>query len=308
MAAKTRDLRGDREGQQESDSMERHKFSTQDDYKQLIIDKSVFQGTTTEKLCQFSRNHFLIIPNVLIYECATESDVRTKQKLLERFIHVISAGAYTCPGIGTIQDIENQTNQAHSYIADLKETNELREIFRGNKQIKWTEYLQELCDNANKQAIILSDVAKGIHGRFLKNKEEIIASTDSLKGKIRDDIRRLQKDIDLRFSFFLESAEICIKSIPSYAKIPKEWISWHSLRLLLVLLLEVSFQGQYQGSFTSIEHSYQDIEYVTLLCRANGLITNDQRLLLPLCKIAFPEKDVFSSLDEVPDEYRCDWK
>jgi len=273
--------------------------------KQIIIDKSVFQGTTTEKMCQFSKNHFLIIPNILIYECATETDVRTKQALLERFIHVIFAGAYTCPGVGTIRDIENRTNQAYSDILDLNETITLRKIFQGNKQLKWTKYFQELCDNANKQAKILSDMAKGIHERFSKNKEEVTASSTFLKGQIRSDIERLQKDIDLRFKFFLESAEICIKAVPQYANIPKNWISWHSLRLLLFLFLEVWFQGQYEGNLSSVEHSYQDIEYVALLCRAQGLITNDKRLLLPLARAAFPDKDVFLSLDEVPDEYLC---
>ncbi len=27
----------------------------------------------------------------------------------------------------------------------------------------------------------------------------------------------------------------------------------------------------------------------------------------PLARVAFPEKDVFSSLEEVPESYRCDW-
>jgi hypothetical protein len=55
------------------------------------------------------------------------------------------------------------------------------------------------------------------------------------------------------------------------------------------------------------EHDYQDIEYVLLLSRADGIITRDKKLVEPLARAAFPEKDVFSSLEEVPESYRCDW-
>ena len=55
------------------------------------------------------------------------------------------------------------------------------------------------------------------------------------------------------------------------------------------------------------EHDYQDMEYVLLLSRADSLLTRDKKLVKPLAKAAFPEKDVFSSLDEVPDEYLCNW-
>jgi len=48
------------------------------------------------------------------------------------------------------------------------------------------------------------------------------------------------------------------------------------------------------------------MEYVASLSRADGLLTGDKKLVEPLVRAAFPEKDVFSSL-EVPDSYRCDW-
>jgi HEPN domain-containing protein len=55
-----------------------------------------------------------------------------------------------------------------------------------------------------------------------------------------------------------------------------------------------------------IEHDLQDMEYVSLLSRADAILSTD-RLLCDLARAAFPEKDVFSSLAEVPDSYRCDW-
>ena len=51
----------------------------------------------------------------------------------------------------------------------------------------------------------------------------------------------------------------------------------------------------------------KDVEYACLLSRADGLLTRDKKLVEPLAKAAFPEKDVFSDIDEVPDEYICNW-
>jgi hypothetical protein len=41
--------------------------------------------------------------------------------------------------------------------------------------------------------------------------------------------------------------------------------------------------------------------------KANGMITRDKKLVEPLAHAAFPEKDVFSSLKDVPVSYRRDW-
>jgi hypothetical protein len=56
---------------------------------QLVIDKDVFRGTSTQSLCDFVRNHFLILPDDLYYECVTAD--RKQQELLCRFRDVILA-------------------------------------------------------------------------------------------------------------------------------------------------------------------------------------------------------------------------
>jgi len=55
------------------------------------------------------------------------------------------------------------------------------------------------------------------------------------------------------------------------------------------------------------EHDYQDMEYVLLLSRADAILTRDKKLVKPLAEAAFPDRDVFFDLDEVPDEYVCHW-
>ena len=46
-----------------------------------------------------------------------------------------------------------------------------------------------------------------------------------------------------------------------------------------------------------------DLEYVSYLLHADGLITCDKKLVQPLAIVAFPDKDVFGSTDDVPSEY-----
>ena len=52
-----------------------------------------------------------------------------------------------------------------------------------------------------------------------------------------------------------------------------------------------------------ISNDVFDIFYVSHLLHADGLITNDKDLMKPLALAAFPHKDVFSSIDDVPCRY-----
>ena len=64
--------------------------------KQIVLDKDVFTGTNLDELCDFARDHLLLVPHVLLYECAT-SENREKMKLLQRFEKLVKGGAYYCP-------------------------------------------------------------------------------------------------------------------------------------------------------------------------------------------------------------------
>lgn len=86
-----------------------------------------------------------------------------------------------------------------------------------------------------------------------------------------------------------------------------DWYTWHSDRLRLGLALEWAYQKAKSGEIPTIKrasHDFHDMQYVTYLSRADGLLTKDNDCRL-LAKAAFPDKDVFSSLDEVPAEYVC---
>ncbi len=82
------------------------------------------------------------------------------------------------------------------------------------------------------------------------------------------------------------------------------------VRLWCAYAIEWACKRNYSGpSFENrdISNDLYDMEYVAYLSRADGILTGDTKLVQPLAEAAFPDKDMFSSLEEVPESYRCDW-
>lgn len=61
--------------------------------KVLVFDKSVFQGTSRERVCKLARTHTLVVPYVLLVECLVSKD-RDSLDLLNRIQQLIKAGAH----------------------------------------------------------------------------------------------------------------------------------------------------------------------------------------------------------------------
>lgn len=146
--------------------------------------------------------------------------------------------------------------------------------------------------------------------------EKLILEDPELLSKVRrwDNSKNARNERFLRWAKFVdtqnmhESSKIMLNSITCHPEkfcLSEKWVSWHFLRLMHILVQERTFQRHTGGksSESIIEHDLQDIKYILLLSRANGLLTRDKKLVKPLAQAAFPEKDVFSNLDEVPDEY-----
>ncbi len=87
--------------------------------------------------------------------------------------------------------------------------------------------------------------------------------------------------------------------------VSNEWVTWHHVRVISVMHLELRFLAE-SRSVNKVEHDLQDEEYVSLLSRADAVLSTD-RLLRELARAAFPGKDVLSNLEDVPESYRCDW-
>lgn len=94
-------------------------------------------------------------------------------------------------------------------------------------------------------------------------------------------------------------------SSPSQFCTSPQWITWQYLRLFLAIewdYVHLRLSGGNPAK-RGAEHDDQDAECVLLLSRADAIITRDKKLVEPLARAAFPNKDVFSSLEEVPESY-----
>ena len=82
---------------------------------------------------------------------------------------------------------------------------------------------------------------------------------------------------------------------PSSSHVNSNWYTWQYLRLCYAYLLDWCYKKSLIGSCdkNDISNDFYDIEPVLYLLRADGLLTNDTKLEIPLAKAAFPKKDIF---------------
>jgi hypothetical protein len=278
--------------------------------KQLIIDKNVFQGTGTKQLCRFVKKHFLILPYVLFYECFTDQE-DAKQKLPSRLRDVMLAGGYMCPNINHIVREEGRTLQPYGYLPDLSETLAIRKVFEKSTNIYKSPSIKNLQREAMASAQELRDLANRV------NIEMISEEPEGTKAARKSEINRLgqlkrwldlidQEDIH-KLMVDKDKGRDLTNSPDKYCLSP-DWVSWHYFRLRCVRCSEASVLTIRSGTMTNerAEHDLQDLEYVLLLSRADGLLTQDKECIC-LAKAAFPDKDVFPDITKVPNEYVCHW-
>jgi len=268
--------------------------------KRLILDKSIFVGTSEQKLCQFAKNHFLILPEVLIYECATAPD-RKKGPLLQRFTNIVRAGGYVCPSVGLMVEKETQQGYQYGNIEDISKT----QIIRTASEIQWAEERsQKAKENEMKHTEKCRELAIKIAER-----REVVNQLEPLKKYVKEARKISQRNKQYLLQNYLQAIDICLSvrdaCIGKTKERPEAWISWHYDRLTCLYLL--LFGERKDSALEKLEHHLQDMAYIILLCRADGLLTEDEELEL-LAKVAFPKKDIFADLGKVPEEYICDWR
>lgn len=278
--------------------------------KLLVIDKCCFQGAKESDLIEFVKRNQVLLPHALGIECLTSSDCNGRRPseapvhLLQKVETLTKAGAYLGRSFASIRKEEKANRRPVDRIVDENGTR----LIRAGRVILTESFVRSEaadCQRAFDPWIAcMRDLA---HAMVRAMKERSMSAG-------------LQKEIQEtgeveRFGKWLQAADqsriaILQKWIPTLASdVTEHWYTWRIIRLWYGWAMEWAARRSHvdeNALRSDVSNDFWDIEYVAHLSVADGLLTKDKRLVEPLARAAFPEKDVFSSLEEVPDSYRCD--
>jgi hypothetical protein len=274
--------------------------------KLLILDKSVFQGTERSELVRFVKCHHVILPHALCVECAISQkgnppkNSKDPKQLVQKLLDVVKNGAYAGKSPGNIVEEERSRNAVIESLVDMKETQTMREGILDKESD--LEQVRKECDKAFKPIIdrvqwwadkyynnlVMKQLEKGF-------REEV--DEGDLVGRLKKWLQAVDGMKDVILGRFFGNG--------SNAMSKDRW-EWQMLKLSLAWGTELASKRNKSGpSFENydISNDIFDIFYVSHLSQAGGLIAGDKNLVQPLAKAAFPEKDVFVSINDVPNRY-----
>lgn len=274
--------------------------------KILILDKNILWGTSTDRLCSFAENHFLVLSDVLLYENLTTKN--QQEQLLDRFSKMIISGGRLGPSLSTVIYAEGEELRPYGELVDLDSiTNEEYGYRCDAVSYNWA-VVRERFEREKGAIEGWRDSMDSFHGKIEKESPDMLASMrkmDNCEEMLAERFRVFTDCIDredIHRAAVVEFQEMT--SCPERFCLSSEWMSWHCIRLRHILCQEFTLQKHNGAELSTgkIENWCQDMLYVLFLSRADGLITKDKGCRY-LAEAAFPGKDVFSSLDEVGDDY-----
>jgi len=263
--------------------------------KLLVIDKSVFHTfyDCDEKLCQFVKKYNVVLPHTLAIECVISEKNQGKEPdiLLRGLDKAIKAGANIGYQSAELLKEEKTTLEPIDTIINETYTKQLRNsILEINLDLikkLATSYMfvtkrkiDELLGRAER---LYKDISQ--NEEFTKLSRKLTNTKERYPTWIQImDYNNLVKN-SLKTDF--------TEKISSHAN--ANWYSWQYNRLCYAYLLDWCHKKSLRGACVKrdISNDFYDIEPVLYLLRADGLLTNDIKLEIPLAKSAFPEKDVF---------------
>jgi len=262
--------------------------------KLLVVDKSVFHSLCCceEKLCTFVKDYNVILPNALAIECLiSEKQTSDKDpaKLVRRFDTAIKAGAKMGYSSLKLFQAEKKTLCPAKSVIDESTT----ELFRNGTPKTEDDFIKQEAEYCRKtfepQIKTILKIAETMY--------ENLCKSGGLVKKFRKETKR-----DARFKKWIQYTDKSMKNILEKAfsgwissNADASWFIWQMARLWFAYCIEWTFRKNLTGSSQKrdISNDLYDIEYVTYLSRADGLLTNDKKLQVPLAEAAFPKKDVF---------------
>ncbi len=271
--------------------------------KLLVLDKNVFEYTNLGALCDFVANYHVTLPYVLCVECLISPD-RNDHDLLNRAQKLVRAGAVYTRSPFEITRREKETLSPVKSIINENGTSTIRtgtphnnaDYLDRESKTYWGQVVPIVEKLLELAEMFYSDITKKnlLHG--------IRTETDDNVSRLKKWAEAMKQVVDNRLLKKMEP-EIC-----SYIR--HDWYTWHDYWLGCILSFEWAYQKAKGGQlpvFDKASHDFHDMQYIACLSRADGILTNDKNLVIPLAQAAFPKKDVFSSLDYVPDTYQGGW-
>jgi len=263
--------------------------------------------TFLNQLLEFVKNYCVVLPDVLGSECLMSenpNDLRQDkdpQRLLKNLVDVIKAGAYVGYSSAELLQKEKDTLRPVDSVVDEENTKKVNKVIKFDIQVE-----SKRC----------KETFEPLFGLLLKFGQTYFENV--VKKNLCAEFREAYQapDID-RFKKWLQFADTMKDDLTQHmfpdmvSSIGNNWYTWQMIRLWWAWIIDWACKRNYSGpSFEDkdISNDLHDIEYVAYLSRADGLLTKDKRLVQPLAKAAFPEKEVFSDLEEVPEEYLCNFR
>jgi len=291
--------------------------------KLLVVDKSIFHSLygCDEKLCAFVKNYNVVLPDALAAECLiSENQEPSKNpvKLLRGFDKAIKAGAKMGYPSFKLFGEENQTLCPAKSVVD-ESTAKLIRNDTLNTEDDFIKQEAEYCRKKFEPMIKgLLEIAGVLYDNLCKRDKP---------DKLAKELRKVQ-DRTARFENWIHSTDKEMKNVISSLfseqigrHADNNWFTWQLSRLYFAYSLDLMFIKNLPGSCVKkdISNNFYDIEPVLYLSRADGLLTNDQKLQVPLAKAAFPKKEVFvvdtskdvqhvldEIIDTIPESYRIE--
>ena len=263
--------------------------------KLLVVDKSVFHTLhhCEEKLCAFVKNYNVVLPHTLAIECVISEEKHGKdpKKLLTGLDKAIKAGAKMGHQSSELLKVESMTLCPVKSVVDEVTTQQLRdstlEISKDSIKQAADHCLKLTQQKINELLVIAETLYQDIckNRDFKKNFSKPTQIEERFKNWIQivDSNNIIDNTIETLFG----------KQISSRAN--ANWYTWQFARLWFAYCWDWSCKKSPPCSCVKkdISNDFYDIEPVLYLSRADGLLTNDQKLQVPLAKAAFPAKEVF---------------
>ncbi|HEG43472.1 MAG TPA: hypothetical protein ENH94_05430 [Phycisphaerales bacterium] len=261
--------------------------------KLLVVDKSVFHALyqCDDKLCAFFKKYNVVLPYALAAECLISENQdlsKNPEKLLRGLDKAIKAGANIGYSSFKLFQLEKTTLCPVKSVVDESSTQQFRDG-DPNTDIDFLKQEAECCRKAFEPTIkVLLGIAEKLYANPCKYSE---LANKSFKDNDRTyRFKNWIKFADQQTEYLLKKE--LSEEISSLAD--ANWFTWQISRLWLAYCRDWSWKKSRDNSIEKIRsNDLYDIEHITYLSRADGLLTNDQKLQIPLTKAAFPRKDLF---------------